>query len=31
VFRIPGALVGEGSTELRLQGRYASFYMWFYQ
>jgi hypothetical protein len=31
VFRVPAALVGEGSTELRLQGRYASFYLWFYQ
>ena len=31
VLRVPGALVGDGSTALRLSGRYASFYYWFYQ
>lgn len=31
VFRVPGALVGEGHTRLTLSGRYASFYYWFFQ
>jgi hypothetical protein len=31
VFAIPADAVGDGSTELRLSGRYASFQYWFYQ
>jgi hypothetical protein len=31
VFTIPADAVGEGTTELRLSGRYASFEYWFYQ
>jgi hypothetical protein len=31
VFAIPADAVGEGATELRLSGRYASFQYWFYQ
>lgn len=31
LFRIPGALLGEGRTVLTLRGRYASFQYWFFQ
>jgi len=31
VFRIPGGLIHESTTEIRLAGHYASFYYWFYQ
>ncbi len=31
VFRIPGALLREGETEVHLKGRYASFQYWFFQ
>jgi hypothetical protein len=31
LLRIPAAALGEGSTPLRLQGRYASYQYWFYQ
>jgi hypothetical protein len=30
-FRIPGRLIPGSETSLRLRGRYASFYYWFYQ
>jgi hypothetical protein len=30
-FKVPAAAVGDGQTELRLEGRYASFHYWFYQ
>jgi hypothetical protein len=31
VLRVPAAFVGEGTTELALSGRYASFHYWLYQ
>jgi hypothetical protein len=31
VFRIPGRLLGEGDTPLVLQGRYTSYFYWFFQ
>jgi hypothetical protein len=31
VLRIPGSLLGEGRTRLRLSGRYASFFYWAFQ
>jgi hypothetical protein len=31
VFRLPGAFLGAERTRLRLSGRFASFYYWFYQ
>lgn len=31
VFRIPGDALADGTTELALSGRYASFYYWLYQ
>jgi len=31
VFRVPAHLVGDGTTQLELRGRYASFHYWFYQ
>jgi hypothetical protein len=31
VFRVPGHLLADGTTELKLSGRYASFYYWFFQ
>ncbi len=31
VFRIPGRLLEDGETDLLLQGRYASYYYWFFQ
>ena len=31
VFTVPAAAVGAGGTELVLEGRYASFFFWFYQ
>jgi hypothetical protein len=31
VLRVPAAFVGEGTTDLQLSGRYASFHYWFYQ
>jgi len=30
-FRMPGAMLGEGETEIQLKGRYASFQYWFFQ
>jgi len=31
VFTVPKEAVGDGATELLLEGRYASFFFWFYQ
>lgn len=31
LFRIPAEALSEGTTELQLSGRYASFYYWFFQ
>jgi hypothetical protein len=31
LLRLPGSQVGEGSTEIEVRGRYASFHYWFYQ
>jgi hypothetical protein len=31
VFELPGNVLGERTTELRLSGQYASFQYWFFQ
>jgi hypothetical protein len=31
VFRVPSRLIEDGDTELVLQGRYTSYFYWFFQ